>query len=65
MLILQYKVSFTYDRLGRCFRFVFIYDCIGMFFCVAKFNKHLTKNARTKSYDSLKIVRSSEIVFVN
>jgi len=25
--ILQYKVSFTYDRLGRCFRFVYIYAC--------------------------------------
>jgi len=23
MLILQYKVSFTYDRLGRCFRLVY------------------------------------------
>ena len=34
MLILQYKVSFTYDRLGRCFRFVYIYACIAVF-CVA------------------------------
>jgi len=35
MLILEYKVSFTYDRLGRCFRFVYIYACIAVFFCVA------------------------------
>jgi len=33
MLILQYKVSFTYDRLGRCFRFVYIYACIAVFLC--------------------------------
>jgi len=25
MLILRCKESFTYDRLGRCFRFVYIY----------------------------------------
>jgi len=35
MLILEYKVSLTYDRLGRCFRFVYIYACIAVFFCVA------------------------------
>jgi len=35
MLILQYKVSLTYDRLGRCFRFVYIYACIVVFLCVA------------------------------
>jgi len=27
MLILQYKASFTYATLGRCFRFVYIYAC--------------------------------------
>jgi len=32
MLILEYKVSFTYDRHGRCFRFVYIYACIAVFF---------------------------------
>ena len=32
MLILRYKVSFTYDRLGRCFRFVYIYACIVVVF---------------------------------
>jgi len=35
MLILQYNVSFTYDSLGRCFRFVYIYARVGVFFCVA------------------------------
>ena len=33
VLILQYKVSFSYDRLGRCFRFVYIYACIAVFLC--------------------------------
>jgi len=28
-------MSFTYDRLGRCFRFVYICVCIAAFFCVA------------------------------
>jgi len=37
MLILQYKVSFTYDRLGRCFRFVYIYACIDVFFVLLPF----------------------------
>ena len=36
MLILQYKVSFTNDRLGRCFRFVYIYACIAVRFSVNK-----------------------------
>jgi len=31
MLILQYKVSFTYDRIGPCLRFVYIYACIAVF----------------------------------
>jgi len=31
----QYKVLFTYDRLGRRFRFVYIYACDAVFFCVA------------------------------
>ena len=35
--ILQYKVSFTYDRLGRCFRFVYIYACITLFFVLLPF----------------------------
>jgi len=30
MLILQYKVSFTYDRLGSCFRFGYIYASIAV-----------------------------------
>jgi len=34
MLILQYKASFTCDRPGRCFRFVYIYACIAVFFFV-------------------------------
>jgi len=38
MLILQYKVSFTYDRLGRCFRFVYIYACIAVFLCCCHFS---------------------------
>ena len=33
MLLLQYIVSFTRDRLGRCFRLVCIYACIAVF-CV-------------------------------
>ena len=32
MLILQYEVSFTYDRLGPSFRFVYINDCIAVCF---------------------------------
>jgi len=38
MLILQYKVSFTYDRFGRCFRFVYIYACIAVFLCCYRFS---------------------------
>ena len=37
MLILLYKVSFTYDGLGRCFRFVYIYACIAVFLCCYRF----------------------------
>jgi len=33
MLILQYKVPFTYDRLGPCLRFVYICACIAVFLC--------------------------------
>jgi len=29
------KASFTHDRLGRRFRFVYIYACIAVFLCVA------------------------------
>jgi len=48
MLILQYKVSFTYGRLGRCFRFVYIYACcIAVFLCCYHFsvNKDLYKGS--------------------
>jgi len=38
MLILQYKVSFTYDRFGPCFRFVYIYACIAVFLCCYRFS---------------------------
>ena len=43
MLILQYKVSFTYDRLGRCFRFVCIYARIAVFSVatVSRSTKHI------------------------
>jgi len=37
MLKLQYKVSFTYDRLGRCFRFVSTYAFIAVFFVLLPF----------------------------
>ena len=37
MLILQYNVSFTYDSLGRCFRFVYIYARVGVFFMLLPF----------------------------
>jgi len=33
MLIIQYKASFTYDRLGRRFSFVYIYACIAVLLC--------------------------------
>jgi len=35
MLILQYEMSFTYDSLGRCFRFVYTDVSVVVFFCVA------------------------------
>ena len=37
MLILQYNVSFTCDSLGRCFRFVYIYARVGVFFMLLPF----------------------------
>ena len=58
----QNKVSFSYDRLGRCFRFVYIYVCIVLFFlCCYCFsvNKDLYKIFRKKSPEpswSLQIV---------
>jgi len=43
--VLQHKVSFTHDRLGRCFRVVLIYACIVVFSCCYRFsmNKDLYK----------------------
>ena len=38
VLVLQHKVSFTHDRLGRCFRFVLIYACIVVFSCCYRFS---------------------------
>jgi len=33
------KVPFTFDRLGRCFRFVSIYACVAVFFlCCYRFS---------------------------
>jgi len=37
MLILHCKVSYTYDRLGRCIHFVSIYVCIAVFFVLLPF----------------------------
>ena len=37
MFILQYKVSTT-QNLGRCFRFVCIYDCAAVFLCCFRFS---------------------------
>ena len=31
------KVPFTFDRLGRCFRFVSIYACVAVFFVLLPF----------------------------
>ena len=51
MLILRNKVWFTYDRLGRCF--CFVYACIAVFLCRYRFlvNKDLYK-ANTVSLTS-------------
>jgi len=43
MLMFQYKVSFTFDRLGgRCFSFVHIHICIAVLLCCYRFS--VTKN---------------------
>ena len=36
-------MSFTYDRLGRCFRFVHFHACVVVFLCCCRFsvNKNL------------------------
>jgi len=61
MLMPQYKVKFTYERLGwlLCsFLFVYIYACIAMFLCCCRFlvNKYLyiMKKGRTVVSFSLK-----------
>ena len=54
MLILQYKVSFAYDRLGRCFRFVYIYACIAVILCCYCFS------VNKDSYKDLTTVSTSE-----
>jgi len=38
MLILQYKVSFTYDRLSPRLRFLYIYACIVVFLYCYRFS---------------------------
>ena len=43
MLILRCKVSFTYDRLGRCFRSVYIYACIAVFSVLLPFLGEMNK----------------------
>ena len=42
MLILQYKESFTYDRLGRCFRVVyFTFMLVLLCLCVASVSRRV------------------------
>jgi len=66
MLILQYKVSFTYDRLGRCFRFVYVYACIVAFLSCYRFlvNKDLyrPKRYRYKSPDAKHVYNYSKLI---
>jgi len=38
MLVIHYKESFTYERLVRCLRFVYIYACIVCFLCCYRFS---------------------------
>jgi len=53
MLILQYKVSFTCDRLGRCFHVVYIYACIAVLFGLLPFL--CEKKIYVKGYNLLTI----------